>query len=194
MKEEKAMQSNNTFGFVRTAKHDVILRLTRPPNHTGPFSSRHPLGTVRVISLLSAALVTLLFSQASAHTVNYQVDNRGISVRVFYAPDEPASYSSYEIFGPGDKIVHQKGRTDRNGFVSFLPDRKGVWTINVLGESEHGIHGARVVVTVNENLNMESFRKPLVARYTKTFVGLSFILAIFGLWSLMATKRRTGKD
>ncbi|MEW6571763.1 MAG: hypothetical protein AB1390_11440 [Nitrospirota bacterium] len=129
-------------------------------------------------------------SPAIPHTVHYQVENKGISARVFYTDNDPASYSAYEIFGPGDKIPYQKGRTDRNGFVSFLPDRKGKWIINVQGESEHGLHGAQIEVTVNESLFMESFKKPLVAKYTGAFVGLSFLLFIFGLWALLKTKRR----
>ena len=129
-------------------------------------------------------ILLLNISGAEAHTVHYQVENRGISVRVFYAEDDPVSYSSYEIFGPGDKIPHQKGRTDRNGFVSFLPDRQGKWVVNVSGESEHGIHSAKIEVDVNENLFMESFKKPLVAKYTTAFVGISFLMAIFGLWAL----------
>ena len=129
-----------------------------------------------------------------AHTVNYHVENKGISMRVFYAEDDHASYSSYEIFGPGDKIPHQKGRTDKNGFVSFLPDRKGKWVINVYGESEHGMHGAQIVVDVNENLFMESFKKPLVARYTKAFVGISILMAIFGLWALIRLWKKGKHD
>jgi nickel transport protein len=135
--------------------------------------------------LLSGLWVTF----AEAHTINYQVENRGISARVFYAGDEPASYSQYEIFGPGDRIPHQKGRTDRNGFVSFLPDRKGKWVIKVFGEAEHGIHAAQIELDVNENLFMASFRKPLVAQYTKGFVGGSIILALFGGWALLRTRK-----
>ncbi len=134
-----------------------------------------------------------MYSGAEAHSVHYQVENKGISVRVFYSEDEPAGYSSYEIFGPGDRIPYQKGRTDKNGFVSFLPDRKGKWLVNVYGESEHGMHGAQVVVNVNENLFMDSFKKPLVAKYTKAFVGISFLLAIFGLWALTRSWKR-GKE
>ena len=140
--------------------------------------------------LLMTMLLLLIYSVAEAHSVHYQVENKGISVRVFYAEDDPASYSSYEIFGPGDKIPHQKGRTDKNGFVSFLPDRKGNWVIKVFGESEHGMHGAQVVVDVNENLFMDSFKKPLVAKYTKAFVGISILLALFGLWALSRSWKR----
>ena len=43
------------------------------------------------------------------------------------------------------------------------------------------MHGAQVMVDVNEDLLMESFKKPLVAKYTKAFVGISFLLALFGL-------------
>jgi nickel transport protein len=139
-------------------------------------------------------LLLLIYSGAEAHSVHYQVENRGISARIFYAEDDPASYSSYEIFGPGDKIPHQKGRTDKNGFVSFLPDRKGNWVIKVYGESEHGMHGVQVVVDVNENLFMNSFKKPLVAKYTKAFVGISLILALFGLWALTSSWKKTRTD
>ncbi len=140
--------------------------------------------------LFITALLLLMSSGAEAHAVHYQVENRGISARIFYAEDDPASYSSYEIFGPGDRIPHQKGRTDKNGFVSFLPDRQGKWVINVYGESEHGMHGARIEVDVNENLFMESFKKPLVAQYTKAFVGISIFLALFGVWALLRTRKR----
>jgi nickel transport protein len=144
--------------------------------------------------LLMTLLLLLIYSGAEAHSVHYQVENKGISVRVFYAEDDPASYSSYEIFGPGETIPHQKGRTDKNGFVSFLPDRKGHWVIKVSGESEHGMHGTQVVVDVNENLFMESFKKPLVAQYTKAFVGISFLLALFGLWSLLKSWKKGKAD
>lgn len=140
--------------------------------------------------LLMTMLLFLIYSGVEAHSIHYRVENKGISVRVFYAEDDPASYSSYEIFGPGDKIPHQKGRTDKNGFVSLLPDRKGKWVINVYGESEHGMHGVQVVVDVNENLFMESFKKPLVATYTKAFVGISFLLALFGLWALLRSSKK----
>jgi len=142
------------------------------------------------IIVMIIGIIAGLYSPGIAHSVHYQVENKGISVRIFYAPDDPASYSQYEIFGPGDKIPHQKGRTDKNGFVSFLPDRPGKWLIKVWGESDHGYHGAQIEVKVDKSLFMDSFKKPLVARYTKAFVGISFILAIFGLWALLRTRKR----
>jgi len=139
--------------------------------------------------VLAAASMLCAATPAHAHGIHYRVENTGISVRVFYAPDEPASYAGFEIFGPHDKLPHQKGRTDKNGFVAFLPDRKGTWIVKVSDETEHGVHAARIEVQVNEGLYMESFRKPLVARHIPAFVGLSFFLAAFGLWSLIERRR-----
>ncbi len=135
-----------------------------------------------------------MYSGAGAHTVNYHVENKGISIRVFYDVDDPACYASYEIFGPADTLVHQKGRTDKNGVVSFLPDRNGTWTVKVYDESDHGMHAAQIEVNINEDLFMDSFKKPLVAKHTKAFVGMSLILALFGLWTLIKsfTKRKNG--
>lgn len=115
-----------------------------------------------MIKILYAIIILLLISsEAEAHTVHYQVENKGISARIFYSPDDPVSYSQYEIFGPGDTIPYQKGRTDKNGIVSFLPDRQGKWVVKVYGESEHGMHRAQIDIDVNENLFMDSFKKPL---------------------------------
>lgn len=144
------------------------------------------------IALFALCLLCAPATPARAHAIHYRVENRGISARVFYGPDDPVSYSAYEIFGPGDTIPHQKGRTDRNGIVSFLPDRPGPWRITVLGEAEHGAHGAAITVLVAESLYMASFDKPLVAQHTKGFVGMSILLFAFSLWVLIRNRRNTG--
>lgn len=141
--------------------------------------------------LLFLALLSLLaVSGAEAHSVEYQVENRGVSARFFFLPNEPASYSPYEIFGPGDSVPYQKGRTDKNGVASFLPDRSGKWTIKMIAESEHGGHAASVDIDVKEGLLMESFSKPLVAAYTKFFVAVGVLLSAFGIWALWSARRR----
>lgn len=145
------------------------------------------------IFCVCAVLLLTLSAPVLAHTINYQVENRGVSIRVFYDKDDPVNYSSYDIFGPGDTIPHQKGRTDKNGFVSFMPDRQGKWVIKVLGESEHGLHSTVIEVQISKDLTMGSFNKPLVAKFTKAFVGISILLASFGAWSLFAARGKNGK-
>ena len=128
-----------------------------------------------------------------AHTVNYDVLPKGISVHVFYAVNEPASYSQYELFAPGDELPYATGRTDRNGFVSFLPNMAGVWKVKVLGESSHGFHGAAIDVKVDQALGVESFSKPLVAQHTKVITGLSIVFGLFGVYALLRSRWKTEK-
>jgi nickel transport protein len=135
----------------------------------------------------------LLTSSAYAHSIHYEVQQKGISVRVFYSEKDPASYSSYELFGPGDTLPHQTGRTDKNGFASFFPDRAGIWKIKIWGESSHGFHGVTIDVKVNEALQLQSFGRPLVATHTKLIVGISLIFGLFGIYALLRSRRSHDK-
>lgn len=151
---------------------------------------------IRFIASLLFCILCLytLNSPAYSHTINYDVQQKGIAVRIFYSADDPASYSQYEVYGPGDSEPHQTGRTDKNGFVAFVPDRPDIWKIKVLGESSHGFHGVTIEVKVDEALNLKSFSKPLVAIYTKLIIGVSLIFGIFGLYSLIRSRKRGQKE
>jgi nickel transport protein len=135
----------------------------------------------------------LFTSSAYPHSINYEVQQKGISVRIFYSEKDPASYSEYELFGPGDTQPHQTGRTDKNGFISFFPERAGIWKIKVWGESSHGYHGVTIDVKVDEALNLKSFSKPLAATHTKLIVGVSLIFGIFGIYALLKSRRSRDK-
>lgn len=125
-----------------------------------------------------------------AHTIHYEVQPKGISAKIFYTQSDPASYSEYEIYGPGDTEPYQIGRTNRAGFLSFLPDRPGLWKIKILGESSHGFHGITIEIKVDKAFDLESFEKPLVAKYTKVIVGISVIFGLFGIISLYLSRRK----
>jgi len=145
-----------------------------------------------IILFLGIGVVCLSTFQATAHghTINYDVQQKAIAVRIFYAADDPASYSQYEVYGPGDALPHQTGRTDKNGFVAFVPERPGLWRIKVLGESTHGFHGVTVEVNVNESLDLKSFSKPLAATNTKLVIGVSLVFGLFGIYSLIRSRKR----
>ncbi len=147
-------------------------------------------------SVLIVAILTMLSAVPSlpAHTVNYEVQQKGVAVRVFYGADDPASYSEYEVFAPGVDLPHQTGRTDKNGFVTFTPDHKGLWRIKVLGESAHGFHGATIEVNVDKDLNLESFKKPLAATYTKLTTGIGIILGLFGIYALVTSRKKEKEE
>lgn len=126
------------------------------------------------------------------HSINYQVLEKGIAVRAFYSEKDPSSYSQYEIWGPGDKedLPHQTGRTDKNGFLAFVPDRAGTWKIRLWGESSHGYHGFTTEVKVDKELNLQSFSKPLLATHTKLITGLSLIFGIFGIYAFLRSRKK----
>lgn len=144
-----------------------------------------------VIVLASGVCMALLGLSLPclAHTIHYAIEPKGITIRIFYASDDPASYSEYEVFGPGDSEPYQVGRTDRRGCLSLLPDRPGEWKVKVLGESAHGFHGLTIHFKVDQALGLESFSKPLLATHTRLITGLSLIAGIFGAYALWRSRK-----
>lgn len=150
---------------------------------------------MRTFNALCIVLLLTLFAfvcEVPAHTVNYDVQQKSVAaVKVFYTVDDPASYAEFEVYAPeGGDLPHQTGRTDRNGFASFIPDRQGAWKVKVLGESAHGYHGVTVEVKVDKDLNLESFKKPLAAQYSKFVTGISLIIGLFGIYALISTRKK----
>ena len=131
---------------------------------------------------------------AQAHSIHYDVQQKAMAVRIYYSAKDPAAYSQYELYGPGDKEPHQTGRTDKNGFIGFVPDRAGTWKLQVWGESAHGFHGVTTEIKVDQTLNLESFSKPLVATYTKLVTGISVVFGLFGLYALWVSRRGGSKE
>ncbi|GAB6058507.1 hypothetical protein [Desulfonatronum parangueonense] len=149
--------------------------------------------SARLITLLLAFCLLLPATTASAHGMYYRVDEQGVSARFFYTQTDPASYSAYEIFAPGESIPHKTGRTDKNGFVSFLPDRAGTWTVSVAGESDHGLHPKSITIEIGEGLFVASYQKPLVAEYLTVFMGLTMILFLYSLWVQFSSLRKPSR-
>lgn len=140
--------------------------------------------------LLAGCLLLTVVPLALAHSINYQVEQKGMAVRAYYSENDAAAYSQYELFGPGDKDPHQTGRTDKYGYVGFVPDRAGVWKLQVWGESTHGFHGVTTEIKVDKALRLEGFKKPMVAAYTKYVTGISLIIGIFGIYSFWLSRRK----
>lgn len=117
-----------------------------------------------------------------AHEVNYQVKEfQGVCVSFFFGNEEPMNYADVEVYSPTEKIVFQKGKTDKNGIFCFMPDKEGTWKLVARGETEHGFHGTEVEVKIGKEMGVEGFKKPLIARYTKFFVALGVVGWLLGL-------------
>ena len=139
------------------------------------------------------AMIVLAYGilSAQAHSINYQVEQKGMAVRAYYSEKDAAAYSQYELYGPDDKEPHQTGRTDKNGYLAFVPDRPGTWKLQVWGESTHGFHGVTTEIKVDQTLNLEGFKKPMLAAHTKYVTGISLIIGIFGIYGFISSRKKT---
>lgn len=140
-------------------------------------------------------LLVLGFSKVLAHETNYQVKEvQTICTSFFFSDKDPMSYAEVEVYAPNEKVVFQKARTDKNGIFCFLPDKEGTWKILAKGETEHGFHGTEVKIKVGKTMNLEEFKKPLIARYAKIFIALGIVGWMFGfLGIILYLKNMKGK-
>ncbi len=128
-----------------------------------------------------------------AHEVNYQVREReGICVSFFFADKSPMNYAKIEVYAPDERIPFQKARTDKNGIFCFMPDKKGIWRVVVKGETEHGLHGAEVEMKIKDRLEVEGFKKPLIASHTRFFIAfgiVGWIIGITGVYLFLKSRK-----
>ena len=93
-------------------------------------------------ALAVAALAGALAAPvARAHEVLHAVERgRAVSVKAFFADGEVLAYAQYEVYSPSDpRIPWQKGRTDRGGWLAFVPDVPGPWRVKVADATGHGL-------------------------------------------------------
>lgn len=122
----------------------------------------------------------LINSRAYAHGIDYNIlNNKAIILKITYSSGEALSFGNYEIFAP-DENIYQKGRTDKNGIISFVPEKKGIWRVVVTDESEHGIHKRVIELKIDEISSSELKKNDLSDKYLKIIAGVGFIVGIFG--------------
>lgn len=135
---------------------------------------------------MKAALLCALLCVATpawAHEVQHTIERgRAVAVRAVYADGEPLAYAEYQVFSPTDpKLPHQKGRTDRAGYVAFVPDVSGGWRVRIADATGHGID---VVVETGDTPRAEvavATGARAWASALKPVVGGLAILAIFAI-------------
>lgn len=96
---------------------------------------------MRVHLLALAALALLWPGPAAAHQTLHEVQRgKAIAVRASYAGGEPLGDAACEIYSPADaQVPYQRGRTDRRGWVAFVPDAPGIWRVKVVDPTGHGV-------------------------------------------------------
>jgi nickel transport protein len=88
-----------------------------------------------VLALLGAA------APANAHEVLHGVERgKAVAVKAYFADGEALAYTEYQVFSPVDpKIPYQKGRTDRAGYLAFVPELPGKWRVVITDATGHGL-------------------------------------------------------
>ena len=134
--------------------------------------------------------ILLVSSPALAHTVDYQIDGKQSVVVTVRLAEDPASYSEYELFPPDSaETPFQLGRSDAHGRIVFVPDKPGLWRLKVSADSQHGLHGKEIEITVDEQMVAQLDTRPLVSTHTRLVVGVSILFGLFGLISLLRSKK-----
>jgi nickel transport protein len=140
------------------------------------------------------ALLALAASTARAHEVLHEVDRgRAVAVRAYFADGEVLAYAQYEIYSPADpRIPYQKGRTDRSGWLAFVPDVPGAWRVKVVDGTGHGLDlqvdaGPAADAAASASRSSAPASAAFVLR---PLVGVAAIAAVFAL--LFAVYRRKG--
>ncbi len=88
-----------------------------------------------------AAAALCLAAPAAAHEVLHEIARgKAVAVKAWFADGEVLAYTAYEVYSPADpRIPWQKGRTDRGGWLAFVPDAPGPWRVKVIDDTGHGL-------------------------------------------------------
>jgi len=145
----------------------------------------------------AVALLALLFtSPVFAHEVLSSIERgRAIAVKAVFADGEPLAYTEYMVFSPTDpKIPYQKGRTDRAGYLAFVPALPGNWHVKV---TEAGGHGMELDVAVelpgNESAGPAAAPAGIAswAFVLRPIVGLVLIAGVFAGLVVLYRRRKS---
>ena len=145
-------------------------------------------------SALATVLLVLMAlgpSPARAHEVLYAVERgHAIALKAFETDGDVLDNCEAEVYSPANpNEPFWKGRTDRHGWVAFVPDTGGSWRVKVVQDSGHGLD-ARIPVeapstTPTSTLSTLDF----VLRPALAVLALAAVFG--GLWALYRRRVKT---
>jgi len=150
-------------------------------------------------ALVAAIALLALPAAARAHEVLHEVQRgRAVAVHAWFPDGESLAYVQAEVFSPADgKIPYWKGRTDRNGWLAFVPDVPGSWRVRVIDSTGHGLDTTVEVPASGtpesapaRAAGAEPSGVASLAFVLRPVLGVALIAAIFGLLFL---RGRTSK-
>ena len=147
----------------------------------------------RPAAALLAGVALSLAMPARAHEVLHEVKrDRAVAVRAWLPDGESLAYVQAEVFSPAEPAIpHWKGRTDRNGWLAFVPDVPGRWRVRVVDATGHGLDTA-VEVAAAGPAAAGAPAGPLssAAFALRPAVGVALIAAIFACLVWLLRRRR----
>jgi nickel transport protein len=148
----------------------------------------------RVHALVALALLGIS-SPGIAHEVLHEVQRgRAVAVRAWFPDGESLAYVQAEVFSPADdKVPYWKGRTDRNGWLAFVPDVPGKWRVRIVDATGHGLD-THVDVTAPDATgappSAPSSGMGAAAVAMRPIAGVALIAALFGFLYLRGKRRK----
>jgi len=130
---------------------------------------------------LACLAVLATASAAGAHEVLHAVErDHAIAVKVYVDDGEVLAYASYEVYSPVDpKIPYQEGRTDRGGYLAFVPDVVGTWRVKVVDDTGHGLDTGIDVGAVAARADGNASAPGSAGFILRPLVGIAIIGAVF---------------
>lgn len=137
-------------------------------------------------------------TKAIAHGVLHEVERgRAVAVRARFHDGESLADLQAEVFSPADgKVPHWKGRTDRNGWLAFVPNVPGKWRVRIVDSTGHGLDTTVEVsapdvapVAAGSATGTASAGATSLASVFRPVVGVALIAAIFGFLVLRRRRR-----
>ncbi len=152
--------------------------------------------TIRAVAILATvSLAVARPAPAAAHEVLHEV-RRGnaVAIRAWFPDGETLAYVPAEVYSPADAAVpYWKGRTDRNGWLAFVPDVAGKWRVRIVDSTGHGLDTSVDVRAADVAGNAEagpSGSAPAATAVLRPVVGVLLVAGIFGfLWRLRGRRR-----
>jgi nickel transport protein len=121
---------------------------------------------------------------AAAHEVTSEVArDRAVAVRALSHGGAALADVTAEVFSPAsDATPFWRGRTDRSGWVAFVPDAPGRWRVRVVDATGHGIVTDVDVPAPGAAGTPPSAAPPasMLATLARPLLGVALVAAIFG--------------